>query len=402
MRAGATGACLIAAIAAVAAVAGCGDGNGASADAAAHLPAPVVISTIAPPHRALRVAPTGRVERIPWRPNRRAGASTFPLTAPELAVLSRGGRIVVVEAEGGRRLWRSRGRYPAPGTTVLLTGLAASDRRVAFSVADRPGQEGRARLYVAPLHGAEREVAGARGERPVGWTAEGDLVTAGPGRTLTLRGPDGAPKRVLARAAASYDWDPRSRSAVVVVGSRLLRVGSGGAEVLASLAPLRLGHARARLQVAARGRIAVIGRQAIAVLRPDGSLWARARYPRGGSIADSGTLTTSPSGGALAYARVRYAAGTASVELLREGDRGSRRLLAHTFDHQQRVRPWATGLAWRGRWLLSWTTDGAVTAMRPSPSGARARVTLDAVGRRLARERPGRPSAVEARWAAGD
>lgn len=290
-------------------------------------------------------------------------------------MLERRGRLVVVPSDGGPPVWRSARRaYDRPGGAPWVTGLAVSPERVAVSVFGRAGGEAASRLLVAARDGAEREVPGATGEAPVGWTAVGHLVTREGRARLRLRGADGGFLSEFPRGARSSDWDPASRSAVVVGRGAVRRVGSGGDVVLADLVD---GEALGpNVEVATGGRIVLVGRRALVVLRPDGTLWARGDYPRGGEIAGQGSLTTSPDGRTIAFANVRYRAGVVSVELLREGERRSRRLLRRDFA----VRPpgWSTGLSWRGPWLLSWTSDGAVAALHPKRGR---RIELPVVGR---------------------
>jgi hypothetical protein len=363
---------------------------------AAGPPAPVVVSTLQPPLCAVRVLPDGRTRPAPWRPTGVRRGLSFPLTAPELVVLSRRGRIVVARANDGRVLWRSHDRYPQPGAVVLVTGVAASPTRVAFSVLAGLRAREPTRLYIAPIGGPEQIVAGADGESPVGWTPAGELVTREGRATLRLRAADGRLRALLVRGARWFDWDHTTRTAVVAQQARLRRVGSGVDRTIAEARTLRLEPAAlSSVEVVERGRIVLVARRSLVVLRPDGSLWARAAYPRGGEIAGQGSLTTSPDSAWIAFVNVRHRAGSASVELLGGGDRRSRRLLSWRF--VPRPHPnWSAGLRWRGQWLLAWTTEGQIAVLHPG-IGVRAR--LDGVGRALARPRAGGETAIEARWA---
>lgn len=105
------------------------------------------------------VRPDGRTERIPWRPTGPGGAVSFPLTAPELVVLTRRGPVLVTRAADGRVLWRSRHRSSRSGAAVPVTKVAASPARIAFSVADEAGEEARGRLFVAPIDGGPQAVS---------------------------------------------------------------------------------------------------------------------------------------------------------------------------------------------------------------------------------------------------
>lgn len=353
----------------------------------AGLPAPVLVAREGS-RCAILAGRDGRVRSTSPPPRRQPIGETFPLTAPELTVISRRRRIIIATTDGGRVLWRSRQRYPQPGAVVLVTGVAASDGRIAFSVAETARDWSRSRLYVAAGSGPEHEVPGVRGESPVGWTIAGELVTQRPGRVLTLRAADGALRRRLAARAQAFDWDADSRTVVVARRGVLSRLGSGPARRLSSLGALGLRQP-VWLEAIARGRVAVVGRRAIAIIQRDGRLWARAAFPRGGAIADQGSLRTSPDGRAVAFWYVRHRAGTTTVRLLRAGDRSAEPLLTTRFRFLANPA-WSASLEWRDAWLLASTTAGVVVALRPGGP----RVVLSRVGRALASG--GR--VVSARW----
>lgn len=71
------------------------------------LPAPVLIAREGS-RCAVLAGRDGRVRPTNPPPRRDALGVTFPLTAPELTVGSRRGRIIIAETERGRVLWRSR------------------------------------------------------------------------------------------------------------------------------------------------------------------------------------------------------------------------------------------------------------------------------------------------------
>lgn len=360
----------------------------APARVAAGLPAPVLIATEPGERCALLVGRDGHV--APTRPPAPPGpiGTSFPLTAPKLTVLSPRGRVIVVRTDGGRVLWRSRQRYRRPGAVVPVTGVAASGDRVALSIADGAPDWSDSRLYLAAIDGPEREVPGVRGEIPVGWTSAGELVTQRSGGGLTLRAGDGSLLRRLAAASQARDWDPRSRTVVAARRGTLWRLGSGPDRRLGRLAALGLRQP-VWIEVIDHGRVAVVGRRAIAIVEPDGRLWARAAFPGGGGIADQGSLRTSPDGRAVAFLRVRYRAGAAGVHLLRRGDRRAARLLSTRFRFVPHPA-WSADLEWRGPWLLASTSNGDVVAMDPGGP----RVVLSRLGRVLAAG----GWAISARW----
>jgi hypothetical protein len=233
------------------------------------------------------------------------------------------------------------------------------------------------------------------GERPVGWTGTGDLVTRSGSATLRLRSSQGRLRRVLARAVRAFDWDPVNRAVVIVDRGAVRRLSSSRDAVLVRVRGLRMRESWLWVQVLQRGRIALIGRRAIAIVHPDGRLWGRSGFPRGGEIAGHGSLTTSPNGEAIAFVNLHHRAGIATVLLLREGARRADRLLVRRFTPA--VNPvFSAGLAWRGGWLLAWTTHGSVVALHPRSAR---RVVLDRIARLLA-GRPGAPrTGIEAGWA---
>ncbi len=342
----------------------------------AGLPAPVLIAQEGS-RCAIVAGRDGRLRPTSAPSRRHPLGAIFPLAAPELTVISRRGRIIIARTESGRVLWRSRQRYPQPGAVVLVTGVASSDGRIAFSVAETTLDSSRSRLYVAAVSGPEREVPGARGESPIGWTRTDELVTQRSGRVLALRAADGSLRRRLAAHAQAFDWDADSRSVVAARRGVLWRLGSGSDKRLGHLAVLGLRQP-VRLESIGTGRVAVVGRRAIAIIERDGRLWARAAFPGGGAIADQGGLRTSPDGRAVAFWHVRYRAGAATVRLLRAGDRSAERLLTTRF----RFLPspaWSASLDWRDAWLLASTTAGEVVALRPEGP----RVVLSRVGRAL-------------------
>lgn len=278
---------------------------------------------------------------------------------------------------------------------MTVIGLAVGAGRMAFSVSDRAGAGDRARLYVARLGEGEPEIAGLAGEHPVGWTAAGDLVTRGGTATLRLRAPDGRLRRVLARGVRAFDWDPASRAVVVVERGALRRLNSSQDAVLTRVRALRMRETWLWVQAFERGHIAVVGRRAIAVVRPDGRLWGRSEFPRGGEIAGHGALTTSPDGGAIAFVNLHHRTGIATVQLLREGGRRADRLLMRRFLPMANPT-FSAGLAWRGdsrecrRGPLS-LGPGCGPRRRRTPPGRRAGASADGypggLGRAVSRAR---------------
>lgn len=258
-----------------------------------------------------------------------------------------------------------------------MTGVAATQRRIAFSVAET-ADASTSRLYLAGIHGTERQVPEVRGEVPVGWTGKGELVTQRLGRVLTLRAADGSLRRRFPGRAQALDWDAGSRTVIVARRGSLWRLGSGPDERLGTLAALGLRQP-VWLETIEGGRVAVVGRRTIAIVERDGRLWARAAFPSGGAIADQGSLRTRPDGRAVAFWHVRHRAGAASVRLLRAGDRRAVRLMTTRFRFVPNPA-WSAALEWRGSWLLASTTHGDAVALRPGGP----RIVLSRLGRALA------------------
>jgi hypothetical protein len=263
-----------------------------------------------------------------------------------------------------RRLWRSQRRF-VPGYDV--GAVTIGPHALAFSFG------GSARLFVAALGSAEREVAD--GEYPLGWTRGGDLFThTNGGGKLRLRHANGDLAATLPGKVLGYTFDRLNGEVVFTQNGRVLRTDGSKTIRIASLA--RLGLPR-RPEIDPLGRLlALRDRRRIAVLRRDGSLFASTALPRRRSRVDgvSSALTASLDGRSVAFTLTRgntaYGSrGGETVYLLRAGARRAARL--HTEHMRFAICERGASLAWHGRWLLYAASEGNV-------------VVLDGRGRRRA------------------
>ena len=183
----------------------------------------------------------------------------------------------------------------------------------------------------------------------------------------------------------------------------LVRVDGRRRTDLADLAALGL-PLTSWVEPLASGLIGLTAPHRVVVLRPDGSLFASARFPPSGrwNAAGSSGLVADPAGHAVAFTLTEGNTGYASrgaewLLALREGDRTARVL------HRERLRfavceRWTT-LAWRDGWLLFSSTEGHSFAL---DSGRRTRVNLTPLVARLPGGMPNGERKVEVavRWAA--
>lgn len=299
---------------------------------------------------AFEIGRSGRVRKIssnrsPVPP----GADWWPYTGvwDKLA----GGHLVVGRWQ--KRLWRSAGSFPRPYEAGAIT---VGPKAIAFSYSNRVP-----RLYLAPLGGRERLVA--TGEYPIGWTRGGLYTGTSRGGGLRLRSAGGVLRATLARQVYDYAYDHASGRLYFLARGNLVRADGAEQRPIASLARLGLAAGRA-LQLQPLGRlVALTDRRRLVVLRPDGSLFAAARLPRGRTRVDgiSSQIAAAANAQGVAFTATRgntaYGSqGSETVYLLRPGAQSARAV------HTERVRfavcERGAGLQWHGRWLLYAASEG--------------------------------------------
>jgi hypothetical protein len=343
------------------------------------LPAAIRITTSCAVYTVLR---GGRGVSI--EPRRRplgAGISWMQVAGPGAAVVQHGGRIAVLRDR--REVFRSAGHFRAAGIFAL-----AGRRAVAFSYDDYSrGDREMTALYVAPPFGREREVAA--GERPLGWTRNGKLLTWRFNAGLIgvyLRTSGGT---LIARVGArlrEIRFDPRSRSLLALSRSGMLERYDGRWHRLADLRARGFGKA-ATVEPLAGGLIGVLQNGHVAVFRRGASLFASARFPRRRTVSVAGEsgLVANASGTAVAFAVTigdnggGGGPGREKLYLLRAGDRRASMFYGGrlTFAICER----GVSLAWHDDWLLYATPEGRTLLLDTRTSR---RVNLTRLVRRLA------------------
>jgi hypothetical protein len=323
------------------------------------LPAAVVLTTRC---AAYIVHPNGRVAaRSPER-ERQTGITWMAVAGKNAHVVQRGARMAVLR--DGREVWRSTG--PVRATSVFA--VLGTDA-VAFSY-ERYGQRThRQSLFVASLRGAEREIASD--EWPLGWTKRGELLTSSYRDGFSgvyLRAVDGTFVRRLASRLREIRFDPVTRTVLALHRSGvLLRVNDRRRTRLADLRAL--GFRRERfIERLDAGLIGVVGANRVAVLRPGGSLFASAVFPRRKRLLVAGNsgLVANAEGTAVAFAVTEGnngygVVGRESLYVLRSGDRRAERVFGRRLRFAICER-WAS-LAWHEDWLLYATTEGRTVAL---------------------------------------
>ncbi len=189
----------------------------------------------------------------------------------------------VIVGRGRTAVWRSR--------ETLATGqigvIAAGRHAVAFQHDHR--------LYMAPLGGAERPIA-AR-ELPLGWTAAGLYTYSYPRRELLLRRDNGEILKTVGRRPLEYQFDLGSGSLYFLEHGVL--IGARGTHVwrLASLSGV--GMSANTFVQPVGGLVELLDDRRLAVVRPDGSLFAST--PVGGVDRITSALTISPGASTVAF-----------------------------------------------------------------------------------------------------
>jgi hypothetical protein len=341
------------------------------------IPAPVRITTSC---AVYAVFPDGRVV-ISRKPAQPSGVTWMAIAGAGAPVVQRGGHIGVLRS--GREIWRSAGRFRAAGVFATV-----GRRALAFSYERYDDERARESLYVAPLGGREREVA--PGERPLGWTAGGELLSWRFRQGffgVFLRDWDGTLIRRVSARLRGVRFEPATGTVLALTRAGLLERFNG--EHWRRLANLRaLGFRRAAsFEPLAGGLIGVRDGNRVGVLRADGSVFATAAFPAQRtrfSVAAQSGLVANASGSAVGFAVTRgnngYGnAGVESLYLVRAGDSRPRMVYSGRLRFAVCER-WAS-LSWRGDWLLYATTEGRTIAL--DGGSLRRGVDLTGIVRRL-------------------
>ncbi len=355
-------------------------GSGAAAPACARsvssvplgLPAPVRITTTC---AIYTVFPSGRI-RVGARPLRvDAGITAMLVAGPGATVVQRGARIAVLR--GGRAVFRSRGHFRAAGVFALI-----GPRAVASGYENYEPRAAEA-LYVAPLHGDEREIA--RGERPLGWMRSGTLLTTC-ASGVCLRDSTGALLRRLRTRVREVRFEPARSSLLALSHSGVLERYDEHWHRLRDLRTLGFGD-QVSFEPLAGGLIGVLEGRHVAVLRADGSLFASAWFrPRRGafSVAGESGLVANAAASAVAFAVTigdnGGGRGRESLYVLHAGDRRASKLYGAAMKFVICER-WAS-VAWHRNWLLYATPEGRTLVL--DTRGGAGRIDLSGLIHRLA------------------
>jgi hypothetical protein len=344
------------------------------------LPAPIRIATTC---AVYTVFPGGRgVAVAPRRRPLGAGIGWMQIAGPGAAVVQHGGRIAVLR--DGREVFRSAGRFRAAGVFALV-----GRRAVAFSYEDYSRGDGKtAALYVAPFLGREREVAS--GERPLGWTRDGKVLTWRFQAGLVgvyLRTSAGALIGRVGGRLREIRFDPSSRSVLALSRSGLLERYDGRWQRVADLGVRGFGEAAVFEPLGGR-LIGVLENGHVAVFRGGGSLFASASFPRRRTVSVAGEsgLVANASGTVVAFAVTigdnggGGGPGREKLYLLHAGDR--RASIFHSGRLDFVICERSVNLAWNDDWLLYATPEGKTLLLDSRASGGR--VDLTGLVRRLA------------------
>ncbi|MBD0328960.1 MAG: hypothetical protein ICV64_02510 [Thermoleophilia bacterium] len=334
------------------------------------VPAPIVFTTSC---GAFRLAPSGRVDRLPkgWLAAHSGGTSR-PYGADLQLRRNRGGRIVLLRR--GRIVWRSRAVYRNDAGDVAF-GPGA----FAFAAYHRG-------VFVTDLRGPERLVVRGRGRYPHAFLASGRLLVTG-GPAILVVSPD-------RRVERTYAYSRRAGHTFDAAGETFYFVTPDGRLAVLSDTGVRLGRPlgfAGTLMSAPAGRLLFEGTRSLMLTTRDGRLVARARWPRSRlGVLDSG-VAVAADGNRLAFrlsdARPGATSGTAVLYVVAAEETRARAVYRH------RLGPVGCGVGanmnWHGRHLLYTSADGQVAVIdaatgRRTDLGRLAR----SLPRRSAGERP--------------
>lgn len=311
------------------------------------LPAPIVLRTGC---GAFRLATDGSV--TPLREGSRPHG-TGRVYGANLAIRrNRSGRFFLLRR--GRVVWRSTGSYPNDATQV-----AFGPHSFAFSTA-------RGGVYLTDLRGPERMVARGPSLFPLGISSRGDLLVAGGSRMRVISKAGGLVRSYGYRARSGFAFDDRTDGLIFVTPDGHLAAGPPRAVLPQS----RLVDVDGPVSLTPGRLLVFSGERDIVVVRRDGSVLARARWPAADGTTDSG-FELAPDGSAIAFrlstAHPGDRSGTASLYVLRAGAQSARLV------YRDRFGPVGCGVAatmsWHGSDLLYGRSGGELAVIDTRSGG---------------------------------
>lgn len=342
---------------------------------APEVPAAIVLRTSC---GGFRLAPDGRVTRLPagWFA-RHAGWTGRRYGADLKLRRTRAGGIIL--RRGGRTLWRSSGLYRNDGGSVAFGpgsfAFAAHHRGVFLTDLDRP----------------ERLVLRGRGLFPMDFTRRGELLVGAQAAIIVLDRRGRVVARHRHRHRNGYTFDPWSETLYFVSRRGVLTAATGG-----RTRPLRRVADAGWLWAFGRDRLVLQERRAFAVLDADGTTVAETRWGGARPAALDSGPSASADGRWFAFRRSSVRAGSrrgglATVYLLRSGETQARPL----FRHRLGAAGCAPGanLTWHGRFVLYDAYEGGLAVLDTLRGGGR---DLTALARSLSRRQN---DTVSAYWA---
>ena len=304
------------------------------------MPAPIILRTSC---GGYRLAPSGRVTRLPRRWFARHSGGTGRRYGADIAVRrTRAGRFILLRH--GRVVWRSRGLYYRDGA-----GIAFGPHLFAFAVY-RKG------IFMTDLERPERLVMRGRGLYPYGFTRRGELLVSAAGRLGVVARDGTILRRYSFRRRNGFTFDSRTETVYFVSPDRTLAAAQG-----THLRPVgRLRGIDGWITFARPGLLVFTGRRSVAITRLDGSLVARARWPRAAlHTLDSG-VSVSPDGRWFAFrlsnAHPGAKRGAAAVYVLHSGRSRARVIYRHRLGAIGCAV--GAGMRWHGSFLLYESADG--------------------------------------------
>jgi hypothetical protein len=280
----------------------------------------------------------------------------------------------VVVLSKGRVRWRSTRRFLSPSSDFDSVAFAA--HKVAFSFMHGP-------LWVSGFGGREHAVGWSEGA--LVWANHGDLLTLRRrhGRNeLGVRDRNGLEPRLIARRMLNHALvDDATRTVLYVNQARtLVRTDGRSKQFLANLPSLGFAP-NATLQTLRGGMVGISSERRLAVLRPDGSVFAQTDFPAAPAGQKHGwtNFAVGPDRVAAAVELAdRNGTGGEDVLVVRAGGT-SGRLLARV-QSQWAGCGWIVTLAWHGDWLLY--SDSVVDVLALDTAGD-GRIDLTNTARQL-------------------
>lgn len=268
----------------------------------------------------------------------------------------------VVVGRGLLTEWRSHRTYPlSRGSGV--GAVTVWSNRVAFSFAAPPANWKRPTLYIAQRGSAERAVA--VGETPIGWTANGALVTWSHPGSLRVRDGGGRLIRVLAIDVYTFVFDPSSRALLFLAHGRLEQFDGRRLRTLLRLKAVGLSTP---LTIQPDGRfVALRGQRRLVVVRRDGGVISSTALPHLQLRADRvSSAAAADARGDVAFTATRgnsaYGSqGTETVYLLPRGAHAAHPLYRQRIAFAVCERQATVG--WHGAWLLYTASEGYAVAV---------------------------------------